>query len=91
MTKTELIKEIAKKAGLTQAQAGAAYQAFIATVTETLKAGDKLTLVGFGTIEVKSTPAKTGVNPRTGEKINIAASKKPVVKFGKAYKDEINQ
>ena len=90
MTKIEFTKAIAKKAGLTQAQAAAAYEAFVATVTESLKAGDKISLVGFGSFELKDVPAKEGVNPATGAKIKIAASKKPVLKFGNAYKDLFN-
>lgn len=90
MTKTELVKAIAAKAELTNAQSAKALDAFIEAVTEALKAGEKLSLVGFGTFEVKDVPAKEGINPATGEKIKIAASKKPVLKFGKAYKDTIN-
>ena len=90
MNKGELIKAMADKAGFTNKDAAAAYDAFIATVTEALKAGDKVQLVGFGTFEVKSVEAKTGINPRTGEKVAIPATKKPVMKFGKAYKDEFN-
>ena len=90
MTKTELVKAIAAKADLTNAQSAKALDAFIEAVTEALKAGEKLSLVGFGTFEVKDVPAKEGINPATGEKIKIAASKKPVLKFGKAYKDTIN-
>ena len=90
MNKGEVIKAMADKAGFTNKDAAAAYEAFIATVTEALKAGDKVQLVGFGTFEVKSVEAKTGINPRTGEKVAIPATKKPVMKFGKAYKDEFN-
>ncbi|MBQ7323140.1 MAG: HU family DNA-binding protein [Clostridia bacterium] len=90
MNKGELIKAIADKAGFTQKDAATAYEAFIATVTEALKAGDKVQLVGFGTIEVKDVPAKTGINPQTKEPVEIAACKKPVMKFGKAYKELIN-
>ena len=90
MTKIELTKAIAQKAGLTQAQAAAAYDAFISTVTDALKAGDKVSLVGFGSFEIKDVPAKDGVNPATGAKIKIAACKKPVLKFGNAYKDLFN-
>ena len=90
MNKGELIKAIAEKAGFTNKDAAAAYEAFIASVTEALKAGDKVQLVGFGTFEVKDVPAKTGVNPQTGAKVEIAACKKPTVKFGKAYKDMFN-
>ncbi|MBR2442513.1 MAG: HU family DNA-binding protein [Clostridia bacterium] len=91
MNKSELIKAIADKAGFTQKDATAAYDAFIASVTEALKAGEKVQLVGFGTFEVKEVAAKTGINPQTGEKVDIAACKKPVMKFGKAYKDLINE
>ena len=90
MTKTELVKAIAAKAELSNAQSAKALDAFIEAVTEALKAGDKVSLVGFGSFEVKNVPAKEGINPATGAKIKIAASKKPVLKFGKAYKDTIN-
>ena len=90
MNKGELIKAIADKAGFTQKDAAIAYDAFIATVTDALKAGEKVQLVGFGTFEVKEVPAKTGINPQTKEPVEIAACKKPVMKFGKAYKEIIN-
>lgn len=90
MTKTEFTKTIAKKAGLTNAQAVAAYDAFISTVTDALKQGEKVSLVGFGTFELKNVPAKDGVNPATGAKIKIAASKKPALKFGNSYKELFN-
>lgn len=90
MTKTELVKAIAAKAELTNAQSAKALDAFIEAVTEALKAGEKLSLVGFGTFELKDIPAKEGINPATGAKIQIEASKKPVLKFGKAYKDSFN-
>lgn len=90
MTKIELTKAIAAKANITQAQAAAAYDAFIGSVAEALKAGEKVSLVGFGTFELKEVAAKDGINPKTGEKIKIAASKKPALKFGKAFKDLFN-
>lgn len=90
MNKGELIKAIAEKAGFTQKDAAIAYDAFIASVTDALKAGEKVQLVGFGTLEVKDVPAKTGINPQTKEAVQIAACKKPVMKFGKAYKELIN-
>ena len=90
MTKTELIKAIAAQADLTNAQSAKALDAVIDAITAALKAGEKVSLVGFGTFEVKDVPAKEGVNPFTGAKIQIAASKKPVLKFGKAYKDSFN-
>jgi len=90
MNKGELIKVMAEKAGFTNKDATAAYDAFVEAVTEALKAGDKVQLVGFGTFEVKNVEAKTGINPQTKEKVEIAACKKPVMKFGKAYKDLFN-
>jgi DNA-binding protein HU-beta len=90
MNKGELIKAIADKAGFTQKDAAAAYDALIEAVTEALKAGDKVQLVGFGTIEVKDVAAKTGINPQTKAPVEIPACKKPVMKFGKAFKAELN-
>ena len=90
MNKGELIKAMAEKAGFTNKDAAAAYEAFVAVVTDALKAGDKVQLVGFGTFEVKNVAAKTGINPQTKEKVAIPACKKPVMKFGKAYKEMIN-
>ena len=91
MNKGELIKAMADKAGFTNKDATAAYEAFVATVTDALKAGDKVQLVGFGTFEVKEVAAKTGINPQTKAPVEIPACKKPVMKFGKAYKDLINE
>ncbi len=90
MNKGELIKAMAEKAGFTNKDAAIAYDAFIATVTEALKAGEKVNLVGFGSFEVKDVAAKTGINPQTKAPVEIPACKKPVMKFGKAYKDIIN-
>ena len=90
MNKGELIKAIADKAGFTNKDAALAYDAFIASVTEALKAGEKVQLAGFGTFEVKDVAAKTGINPQTKEAVAIPACKKPTLKFGKAYKDIIN-
>ena len=91
MNKGELIKAMAEKAGFTNKDAAIAYDAFIATVTEALKAGEKVNLVGFGSFEVKNVAAKTGINPQTKAPVEIPACKKPVMKFGKAYKDLINE
>ena len=79
MNKAELVSAMAEKAGLTNAQAKKALDALMDTTVDTLKKGDKLTLVGFGTFSVNEKPARTGRNPRTGEMINIAAKK--VMKF----------
>ena len=88
MNKADFVAKIAEKSGLTRKQADAAVAAFTQTVTETLKAGDKVQLMGFGTFEIKDRPARTGRNPATGETIEIAASKAPVFKAGKSFKDE---
>ena len=90
MNKGELIKAVAQKAGFTNKDATIAYEALVETITEALKNGEKVQLVGFGTFEVKDVPAKTGINPQTKEAVEIAACKKPVMKFGKAYKELIN-
>ena len=90
MNKGELIKAIANKADFSQKDAAAAYEAVIAAITDALKAGEKVQLVGFGTFEVKDVPAKTGINPQTKETVKIPACKKPVMKFGKAYKELFN-
>jgi len=89
MNKTELIKAIATKAELSQKEAVAALDALTATITETLKAGDSVALMGFGTFEVRERAARQGRNPATGEVIEIAASKTPAFKAGKALKDAI--
>ena len=90
MNKTELVAAIAEKAELTKGQSEKALKAFLETVEETLKAGDKVQLVGFGTFEVKDMPARTGHNPRTGKSLKIKASKAPKFKAGKALKDALN-
>lgn len=84
MTKAELISKIAEDAGVTKATAGVALESFLEGVTKTLKSGDKLTLVGFGTFSVSKRAARKGRNPFTGEEIKIKAKK--VAKF-KASKD----
>lgn len=89
MNKTELVAAVAAKAGISKKDADAAVAAFVDTVVETMKAGDKLSLVGFGTFEVKERAARTGINPKTKEKIEIPASKAPAFKAGKAFKDAV--
>ncbi|MBR1746899.1 MAG: HU family DNA-binding protein [Clostridia bacterium] len=90
MNKTELVKAVAAKAGIAQKDAGVALEAFIDVVTDALKAGDKVAIAKFGTFEVKEKPAREGFNPLTKQPIKIAASKVPVLKFGKGYKDIFN-
>ncbi len=89
MTKIELISKIADKAGLTKKDSEKALNAVIETITEALNQGDKVSLIGFGTFEVRERAAKEGVNPRNGEKIAIAARKVPAFKAGKALKDSV--
>ena len=89
MNKSELIVALAQKADISKKDAEKAISAFIDVVTETLKAGDKVQLVGFGTFEVKERAARIGRNPSTGAEINIPASKAPTFKPGKALKDAI--
>ncbi|MEM7055049.1 MAG: HU family DNA-binding protein [Pseudomonadota bacterium] len=89
MNKSELIDAMAANAGLTKADAGRALEAFIETVSKTLKKGDTVSLIGFGTFSVKKRAARTGRNPSTGETIKIKASKTPSFKAGKGFKDAI--
>ena len=88
MNKAEFVAKVAEKSGLTRKQAEAAVAAFTQTVTDSLRDGEKVQLMGFGTFEVKDRPARSGRNPATGETIEIAASKAPVFKAGKSFKDE---
>lgn len=89
MNKSELIDAIAENGGLSKADAGKALDATIASVTEALKAGDTVTLVGFGTFSVKERLARTGRNPQTGATLEIKASKVPSFKAGKGLKDSV--
>lgn len=90
MTKSELIKQIAERTGLTQAKATEALQTFEAIVTAELSKGGEVALVGFGTFKVTDRAARTGRNPQTGAEIQIAASKVPTFKAGKALKEAVN-
>ena len=90
MNKSDLIDAIAADAGLSKADAGKALDATLAAVTGALKKGDTVSLVGFGTFQVKDRAARTGRNPQTGATIQIAAAKVPGFKAGKALKDAVN-
>ena len=90
MNKSELINAIAEQGNLSKADAGLGLAALIKTIETTLKAGDAITLVGFGTFAVKDRPVRTGRNPQTGQEITIAAAKVPSFKPGKALKDAVN-
>lgn len=87
MNKSELIDAIATKANLSKKDAKAALEATLEAVSESLKAGDAVQLIGFGTFKVNERAARTGRNPRTGEEIKIAAAKIPAFVAGKALKD----
>ena len=91
MNKTELVTEIAEKADTSKKEAEVVLRAFTDVVTEQLKKGEKIQLVGFGTFEVAERSARTGRNPQTGEEMQIAASKAPKFKAGKALKDAVNE
>lgn len=90
MNKSDLIEAIAKRAKLTKADAGRALDATIEAITKTLKKGDDVSLVGFGTFTVRKRAARTGRNPQTGETIKIKASKNVAFKAGKGLKDAVN-
>ena len=91
MNKTELVAAVAETAELSKKQAEAAVKAFTEVVSEELKKGGKIQLVGFGTFEISERAAREGRNPRTGENMKIAASKTPKFKAGKALKDLVNE
>ncbi len=90
MNKSELIDAIAASADIPKAAAARALDAMVDTVTDSLKKGESVSLVGFGTFQVKERAARTGRNPQTGEPIEISAAKVPSFKAGKALKDSVN-
>jgi len=90
VTKTELVNSIAEKAGLSKSDSEKALKAFVDTVTDALKQGDKIAMVGFGTFSVGARAARVGKNPQTGAAINIPAATVPKFKAGKALKDAVN-
>lgn len=89
MTKAELISAVAEKSGLTKKDSDKSVSAVIEAITEALVHGDKVSLVGFGTFEVKNRAARKGINPRTKEPMPIPASKLPAFKAGKALKEAV--
>lgn len=90
MTKSDLINALAEKAGVSKAAAKRFLDAFTDTVSATLKGGDKVALVGFGTFSVSARKARKGRNPQTGKEMTIKASKAPKFKAGKALKDKVS-
>ena len=90
MNKTELVADVAERAGLTKKDAEAAVKAVVDSITGELVNGGKVQLVGFGTFEVRERSARTGRDPRTGKTMEIAASKAPAFKAGQGLKDAVN-
>ncbi len=90
MNKSQLIDKIAAGADISKAAAGRSLDAVIEAVTEALKEGDSVALVGFGTFAVRERAARTGRNPQTGDPIQIPSGKIPSFKPGKALKDSVN-
>ena len=91
MNKAELIAQVAEKAELSKKDTEKAVNALVDAITESLQSGNKVQLVGFGVFEVKTRAERMGRNPKTKEQINIPASKVPVFKAGKAFKDAIDK
>ena len=90
MNKAEFTSAVADDAEMSKADAGRAVDAMIGVITQALKKGDTVTLVGFGTFSVRKRAARQGRNPQTGDTIKIKASKNPAFKAGKALKDAVN-
>ena len=90
MQKTELIAQVAKKTGLTQVETAKIVNATLDTIVDTLKAGDKVGLIGFGTFEVRKTAARNGVNPSTQAKIRIAAGQRAAFSAGTVLKTAVS-
>ena len=91
MTKADLIAQISEKSELSKKDSEKALSAAITAITDALKNGDKVQLIGFGTFEVRDRKEKESKNPRTGEKIIVPAKKAPAFKAGKALKDAVNE
>jgi DNA-binding protein HU-beta len=91
LKKNDLIAQVADKSGLSKADAGKALDAVLDTITSALASGDEVRIIGFGTFSVSNRAATTGRNPRTGEVIQIAASKQPKFKAGSPLKDAVNK
>ena len=90
MNKGEFVAALAEKTGLKKDEAKKAVDSFVEVVTETLKSGDKVQLIGFGTFDVRERAARTARNPRTGEAIKVAASKQPTFKAGSKLRAAAN-
>jgi DNA-binding protein HU-beta len=91
MNKTELINKVAEATEMTKKDAAKSVEAVFEAITEALRTGDKVQLIGFGNFEVRERAARKGRNPQTGEEIDIPATKAPVFKPGKQLKEEVNK
>lgn len=91
MNKTELVTSVAEKADMTKKDAEKAINAVFSSIEEALASDDKVQIIGFGTFEVKTREARKGRNPKSGMEITIPASKSPVFKAGKGFKDTVNK
>lgn len=89
MNKTELVDAVAQASGLSKVNANKAVNAVLAVIGDALKVGDSVVLTGFGTFALRERPARTGHNPKTGQAMELPASKTPVFKAGKALKDTV--
>ena len=89
MTKRDIVNEVANKQGMTKKQAAIAVDAVLDAIKEALAAGDKVSMVGFGSFSVKKRAAREGRNPRTGEPLKIKAKKVPIFRPGRALKDAV--
>jgi nucleoid DNA-binding protein len=89
MNKTELIDAMADAADISRAAAGRAFEGMVDAITNTIKNDDTVSIIGFGTFSLRERAARTGRNPKTGEEIQIASSKSPAFKAGKAFKDAV--
>ena len=90
MTRTELVANVAEKAGITKKAADQVLASFFETIKQALVEGDKVQIIGFGTFEIRNRAARKGRNPQTNEEIDIPASKLPSFKAGKALKEAVN-
>ncbi|MDQ3709738.1 MAG: HU family DNA-binding protein [Actinomycetota bacterium] len=90
MNKSQLADAAADKSGLSKGDTSKALDAVIDSITEALQSGDKVSLTGFGTFEVRDRAARTGRNPQTGAEMQVPASKAPAFKAGKSFKDAVN-
>lgn len=91
MTKLDLVNQVAAEAGITKKEADKVVNAVLNSIAASLKAGEKVSLVGFGTFEVRERAERTGRNPRTNEPMTVPASKVPAFKAGKALKDAVSK